>query len=100
MLTRHRIELLDFHLAGLIALVLGRGIKMTRTGTGIQPDLVATCFSHGTFSLHTFLAAGTHLRKHLVDALLVDDAHRVGGYPKTHPTLLTLHPETMIMEVR
>jgi hypothetical protein len=50
--------------------------------------------------LSDLFASSADLRKHLIYALLVDNAHCVGGYAKTHPALLAFHPESMIMEIR
>ena len=46
------------------------------------------------------LAAGAQIGQNGVDALLVDDAHALGGHAQLHEALLAGHPETVGVQVR
>lgn len=99
-LTHDRVELLDFHLAGHVALVLGGRVKMTGTGAGNQADLISCCLSHGCLPRSDLITATAHLGDHCINTFLVDQAHGIGGQTQAHPAILALDPITMVVQVR
>ena len=68
------IEFLYFDLFRRGALVLGRGVEMTGTGTGFEFDLF-----HAFSRLLRFYRRGAHFCQHCVNAVLVDGAQRCIG---------------------
>src|SRR3546814_1079827 len=59
MFASNGIKLLDFHFLGHGALVLGRGIEMTRTGAGFQFDFFTHDLFPYTFSPRARMSART-----------------------------------------
>lgn len=96
MFAHARIEFLHFHLVWLCALVLGRGVVVTRTGTGNQFNFFSN--SH-CLTLLDLDAAGTNINKNGIDALFVDRTQTVVRYAQAHPTILALHPNTAVMQI-
>ena len=76
MLADFGIVLFDLHLLRHSAFVFGGGVEVTGSGTRYQSDLVA----HESLLKPelNFLAVGTHIFEHFLDAELVDDAHPFG----------------------
>ena len=73
MLADFGIVLFDLHLLRHGAFVFGGGVEVTGSGTRYQSDLVA----HESLLKPelNFLAVGTHIFEHFLDAELVDNAH-------------------------
>jgi hypothetical protein len=76
------------------ALVFVRGIEVARASGRIHADLVSHCPS----PLNLF-AASANISQHLLDTVLVDNAHALAGNSQAHEALLGLQPETVLVQV-
>jgi hypothetical protein len=94
-LTYNGIVFFDFHLAGLVTLVFGRGVKMTGISSGNKFDFIAHLYN----SLY-ILATRADISQNGINAFFVDDSHSFGRNTQAHPAVFTFNPETVSMQIR
>jgi hypothetical protein len=121
-LARLRIELHDFHLFRLGALVLRGRVEMTGTGCRFQLDLVASALGHDVFPSYLcrqrpdlrcffnaedapaerksdFLAASADFGEYGFNTLLVYRTQTFGAHTQADETTFGLQPETALLEI-
>jgi hypothetical protein len=91
-----RIVLLHFHFVGMKTLVLGSGVVVASASRRNQFDFVAHVGSL-TSDLH---AIGTQFCDDYINAFLFDGTKPGVRNAQADITTLTLHPETLLMQVR
>jgi hypothetical protein len=96
-LARDRVKLDELKLFRRGALVLARGVEVTRTRRGFELDLFASTFGHFPGSLQ--FALGLKVGQDGLNAKLVDGAQRGIGDAQTDPALLVFKPETTVLKV-
>ena len=86
--------------ASVELLVLLRRVVMPGAGARHQLDLFAVTFGHVSALRLNAFAARANVSQHLLDAVLVDDAHALVGDAQAYPALLGFQPETLALQVR
>ena len=93
-LSDHRIKFLNLHLFRHGSLVFAGGVVMACTSRRNQFDFL----SHiNTLDLLTFRA---NVADDLVDTNLVNNSHALGRYSQLHESILTLKPESVVVNIR